>query len=249
MADAENSRRRFEKEKQDILDNTIDLFNTENEKVITDFVDNVINNNSELKNGKWIDEEYKRRGELLAEIIKNDEELGLYNEPFDNPMIKEDLDDEVSDWDVTLMDGLEDEEPFFTAEETENIFQEEPTEEEIQGNFSTIEPETENIFQEEPTTLESQDELKKKLLEIPQEDLVTTILVEASTSESQDFKENLYWESDDINPNQIIYDLENNKVIIPTSEEEIITEPTATPTPIINNILSRNVNPRRRNFR
>jgi hypothetical protein len=163
------------------------------------------------------------------------------------PFIKED--DEISDWDVALMDGLEDEEPFFTEEEIKNIFQEEPTEEEIQGNFSTIEPETEIIFQEEPTTLESQDELKKKLLEIPQEDLVTTILVEASTSESQDFKENLYWESDDINPNQIIYDLENNKVIIPTSEEEIITEPTATPTPIINNILSRNVNPRRRNFR
>jgi hypothetical protein len=61
-------------------------------------------------------------------------------------MIKEDLDDEVSDWDVTLMDGLEDEEPFFTEEEIENIFQEEPTEEEIQRNFSTIEPETENIF-------------------------------------------------------------------------------------------------------
>jgi hypothetical protein len=47
------------------------------------------------------------------------------------------------------MDGLEDEEPFFTEEETEKILQEEPTEEEIQRNFSTIEPETENIFQEE----------------------------------------------------------------------------------------------------
>ena len=159
------------------------------------------------------------------------------------------VDDNVSEWDLTLMDGLEDEEPFFTEEETENIFQEEPTEEEIQGNFSTIEPETENIFQEEPTTLESEDELKKKLLEIPQEDLVTTILEEAPILESQDFKENLYWESDDINPNQIIYDLENNKVIIPISEEEITIEATATPTPIINNILSRNVNPRRRNFR
>jgi len=153
----------------------------------------------------------------------------------------------VSDWDATLMDGLENEEPFFTEEETEKILQEEPTEEEVQGNFSTIEPNTENIFQEEPTKLESEDELKKKLLEIPEEDLVTTTLVEAPISESQDFKENLYWESDDINPNQIIYDLENNKVIIPSSEEEIIIEPT--PTPIINNILSRNVNPRRRNFR
>ena len=87
----------------------------------------------------------EERHEILTEMIKNDEELGLYNEPFDNPMIKE----ETSDWDVTLMDGLEDEEPFFTEEEIENIFQEEPTEEEIQRNFSTITSETENIFQEE----------------------------------------------------------------------------------------------------
>jgi hypothetical protein len=101
--------------------------------------------NEELKKAE---EEYKRRGELLAEIMKNDEEMGLYDEPFDNPMIKEDLDDEVSDWDETLMDGLEDEEPFFTEEEIENILQEEPTEEEVQRNFSTIEPETENILQD-----------------------------------------------------------------------------------------------------
>lgn len=197
--------------------------------------------NEELKKAA---DDYKRRGELLAEIIKNDEELGLYNEPFENPLVKEnevdlkeiaeklqdrelfpesnqrskeiienskwdgisqevwdrmeaiekqresihgpiteeDLpptgayansgirerleqerdeepyagpikenvieEDNISDWDVTLMDGLEDEEPFFTEEETENIFQQEPTEEEIQRNFSTIEPETENIFQD-----------------------------------------------------------------------------------------------------
>jgi hypothetical protein len=119
---------------------------------------------------KKASEEYKRREELLKEIMKNDEELGLYNEPFDNPLIKEpsvtpqnseemmlttndDIiesipsDDEVSDWDVTLMDGLENEEPFYTEEEIEKILQEEPTEEEIQRNFSTIERETENIFQ------------------------------------------------------------------------------------------------------
>ena len=35
-------------------------------------------------------EEYKRRGELLDEIMKNDQELGLYNEPFDNQLIKKD---------------------------------------------------------------------------------------------------------------------------------------------------------------
>jgi hypothetical protein len=44
--------------------------------------------NEELKKAA---DEYERRGELLAEIIKNDEELGLYNEPFDNPLIKEDV--------------------------------------------------------------------------------------------------------------------------------------------------------------
>jgi hypothetical protein len=93
-------------------------------------------------------DDYKKRSELLSEIMKNDEELGLYNEPFDNPMVKDNSDDNISDWDATLMDGLEDEEPFFTEEEMENIFQEEPTEEDIQRNFSTIEPETENIFQE-----------------------------------------------------------------------------------------------------
>ena len=80
--------------------------------------------------------------------MKNDEELGLYDEPFDNPTIKE---DNISDWDVTLMDGLEDEEPFFT-EEIDKILQEEPTEDEESRNFSIITSETEKILQEEPTT-------------------------------------------------------------------------------------------------
>ena len=121
--------------------------------------------NEELKKAE---EEYKRRGELLAEIMKNDEEMGLYDEPFDNSMIKEDLDDEVSDWDETLMDGLEDEEPFFTEEEIENILQQEPTEEEVQRNFSTIEPETENIFQDNET-LEF-DILVQEDLEVPEQE-------------------------------------------------------------------------------
>ena len=121
--------------------------------------------NEELKKAA---DEYERRGELLREIMKNDEELGLYDEPLDNPMIKEDLDDEVSDWDETLMDGLEDEEPFFTEEEVENILQEEPTEEEVQRNFSTIEPETENIFQDNET-LEF-DILVQEDLEVPEQE-------------------------------------------------------------------------------
>ena len=86
--------------------------------------------NEELKKAA---EEYKRRGELLAEIMKNDEEMGLYD---------------ISDWDVTLMDGLEDE---------ENILQETPTIEEEERNFSTIEPKTENIFQNEEENNERMD--------------------------------------------------------------------------------------------
>ena len=96
----------------------------------------------------------EERHELLVEMMKNDQELGLYDEPYDNPMIKDDDSydvengtEQLNEWDVTLMDGLEDEEPFFTEEEVENILREEPTEEEIKRNFSTIEPNTENILE------------------------------------------------------------------------------------------------------
>jgi hypothetical protein len=67
---------------------------------------------------------------------------------------------------------------------------------------------------------------------------------ETPTLESQDSNvvtEDLYWESEDINPNIVIYDLENNQTIIPTSEEEI----TGTP----KKVISRNVSSRRRNNR
>lgn len=114
----------------------------------------------------------EERGEILAEMMDNDQKLGLYDEPFDNPLISPETtstlnvpemmlttnqeiiesipsDDEFSDWDVTLMDGLEDEVSFFTEEEIENFFQEKPTEEETDQNFSTITPKIANIFQEE----------------------------------------------------------------------------------------------------
>jgi hypothetical protein len=173
-------------ELKDFVDETTRLHLSENDlKVLEDALLNPKEPNENLKRAA---EEYKRRGELLAEIMKNDEELGLYNEPFDNPLIKEphhspqnaeemmlttnsDIiesipsDDEVSDWDVTLMDGLEDEEPFFTEEEIENIFQEEPTEEEIKENFSTIEPETENIFQDDNYLTEAILEFNQESIE------------------------------------------------------------------------------------
>jgi hypothetical protein len=120
------------------------------------------------------DIEHKKRGELLAEMMKNDQELGLYDEPFDNPMIKDNEDqpydvengtEQLNDWDVTLMDGLEDEPSFFTEEETENIFQEEPTEEEVQENFSTITPETENIFQDDDYLTDAIKEFNQESIE------------------------------------------------------------------------------------
>ena len=62
--------------------------------------------------------------------------------------------------------------------------------------------------------------------------------------ESTDSKdEKLYWETDDVNPNLVIYDLENNKTIIPDSEEEII------PSAPVEKVISRNVSTKRRNFR
>jgi hypothetical protein len=57
--------------------------------------------------------------------------------------------------------------------------------------------------------------------------------------------ENLYWESDDVNPNLVIYDLENNRTFVPSSEEEIITPQ---PSPV-EKVITRNVSSRRRNFR
>jgi hypothetical protein len=38
-------------------------------------------------------------------------------------------------------------------------------------------------------------------------------------------EESLYWEKDDVNPNQVIYDLDNNKTIIPQSEDEVEVTP------------------------
>ena len=166
---------------KDFVDESSRIHLSDNDlKILEDVLLNPQGPNEELLKAA---EKYKRRGELLSEIIKNDEELGLYDESFGNPLIKEDdsrMDiigqngneglhydiepsitpqtPDVSDWDVTLMDGLEDEEPFFTEEEMEKILQEEPTEEEIQRNFSTIEPETENIFHKDEFVPSMSDE-------------------------------------------------------------------------------------------
>jgi hypothetical protein len=122
-------------------------------------------------------------------------------------------------------------------------------------NQESIEEENQIIDEIKIDTTSSEEDEKKNLIEFqPQtldlvisEDLEIEVVME--TSESIDYStesqvEDLYWEKDDNNPNQIIYDLENNQVIIPSSEEEIIT-----PTPTPKNVISRNVSTRRRNFR
>ena len=81
------------------------------------------------------DEEKNRTEEILSEMMKNDQELGLYDEPFDNPMIKKDVVSDLSDEEL-----ISDDENFSTIE---------PTEEEESENFSTITQNSENIFQEE----------------------------------------------------------------------------------------------------
>lgn len=147
------------------------------------YSDEVREKHTHINDFEFNEEKLKQR-EVLVDMMKNDQELGLYDEPFDNPLIKEaeeafekemssvapfgeryDLDDEVSDWDSTLMDGLEDEPPFFTEEEIEKIIQEEPTIEEESQNFSTIEPNLENIFQDDDYLTEAIREFNQQSIE------------------------------------------------------------------------------------
>lgn len=176
-------------------------------------------------------DDYKKRSELLSEIMKNDEELGLYNEPFDNPMVKDNSDDNISDWDATLMDGLEDEEPFFTEEELEKIFQEEPTEEEIQRNFSTIEPETENIFHKDEFVPSMSDE---EIMEMNQREYERNLDTE---EEFDGFVPEPFATPEEVEESKIDVVLETplqDNIINVVIDEEILIPPTQTnpsPTP------------------
>jgi len=168
--------------------------------------------------------------ELIVQIIKSDEELGLYDEPFDNPLVKEPsvapentsemittnediiesipADDNVSDWDVTLMDGLE--------PEVENIVQEEPKVEEIPQIFSTITPESTNIFQEEIVET-VQNELERIL---DDEQFITDAINEFNQESYED-------ELDELTPEPIPVPEEIKEFEIPVQEgwdipEEIV---------------------------
>ena len=74
-------------------------------------------------------------------------------------------------------------------------------------------------------------------------DLTTEVTLDSTESPNQ-----VFLETDDTNPNQVIYDLDNNETIIPSEED--FTTPTLTEEPVFKKIVSRNVgSTRRRRFR
>jgi hypothetical protein len=104
-------------------------------------------------------EEFERDEEPYAGPIVSDDFTVEPNNAFEmTEQIQNNFNEEDSIWDVTLMDGLEDEESFLTDEELQNIFHEELTVEEENQNFSTMEPILENNFQGNDESITSIDE-------------------------------------------------------------------------------------------
>jgi hypothetical protein len=121
------------------------------------------------------------------------------------------------------MDGLEDEEPFFTEEEIEKILQEEPTEEEIQRNFSTIEPETENIFQDNNEFVISVDEEIDNEPELTFSDEFLTQAIEEFNQESLLEEDEPIYQSETKEIDQML-DIVNNVI-----DEDVKEEPQTSP--------------------
>lgn len=126
---------------------------------------------------------FKSRVDLLSEIMQKDEELGLYNETFDKPLVKEpivsddftigpdgafemteEIQQELNQQQITpaLSDEevremfMDEWERKFDLVEEEEFSTTEPTEEEESRNFSTITTNTENIFQDNTEDYEGQ---------------------------------------------------------------------------------------------
>jgi hypothetical protein len=179
-------------------------------------------------------ENYKEtQKDALTEMMKNDQELGLYDEPFDNPMIKESESTfemtEDEDWGGLTNEELigDDEIPTPQQEKTqlqkleeyvnpvqeEIIFQEEPTDEEIQQNFSNIEPETENIFQDDEFISDAINEFNQQSIEdefeIPEQ--------EGWTEEM----EQRYWEEQPIEPFATPEEIERTQIDVQTLNDTL----------------------------
>lgn len=108
--------------------------------------------------------------ELLSEMMRNDQELGLYDEPFDNPTINKEVVPALSDEEVKEM-FMDEWERKFDLVEDEDFSTIEPTEEEEIRNFSTITTNTENIFQEN-----TEQEFQISVQEIPTPNVTEEII-------------------------------------------------------------------------
>jgi hypothetical protein len=96
--------------------------------------------------------------EILSEMMRLDEELGLYNESFDNPLVKDEVETIVpalSDEEVMEMNQDEYERKLDTDDEIVSTI--EPTEEEEQQNFYAIDLNTENTVQDTIEVYEGQE--------------------------------------------------------------------------------------------
>lgn len=155
--------------------------------------------------GALANSEYRTQEPIVNETpIIREESQFIFKERkvMDEPELE--TTEDISDWDVTLMDGLEDEEPFFTEDEIQRLidmdqtlkmYEEEyiddedsstiePTIEEEDENFSTIEPNPENIFQDNEEFLVPVDEAIDNEPELTFSDEFLTEAIEEFNKES-----------------------------------------------------------------
>lgn len=151
---------------------------------------------SRMREEYWASEGKRKQRDILAEMMKDAQDMGLYDEPSKTPTNAQEMmlttnediinsipeDDDISDWDVTLMDGLEDEEPFTPSLSEEEINQMNQEEYE-KYNSHNITPEFEIPTQDDWT----EEELKESVIEPS----VTPIEVEKTQIDIQTINETL----------------------------------------------------------
>ena len=183
-------------------------------------------------------DDYKKRGEMLSEMMQKDQELGLYDEPFDNPLIKnreehltetfplndgttyiQSLDkhnkkEEDKDWENFQQNWIKETEEDLGISSTI-----EPTEEDEDVNFSTIEPISENIFQDDFTKDEMVEEISEEVKQDdvkPYQSQIDNIDQMLSEVEDETFSK----EPTTLNPEEVITDLLNELIEDTSSQEE-----------------------------
>ena len=127
----------------------------------------------------------KSQEEILTEMMKQNQELGLYDEPFDNPLIKE----KPADWEPTISDNFTIGPDGAYEREEEEFSTIEPSEEEEDENFSTIEPNSENIFQDNFTESEIVEEISQNVKQDEPEISEEDILENLNNFETETFSE------------------------------------------------------------